>query len=283
MSYDDSDALTAYLRKIGRTPLLTAAEEVELAKRVERGDLAAKQHMIEANLRLVVANAKRYRNQGLPLLDLIQEGTIGLIRAVELFDYRKGFKFSTYSTWWIRQAVTRGLADRGRTIRIPVHVEQDVSTLCQARRQLTASLADEPSAHELANATGFSVERVEDLQRWSATPTSLNLRMDSGKGDGDELGDLIPDEKSPTTEALVTETLRCRALQRALEQLPYRQRSILTARFGLGDGRPQTLDELSITFKITRERVRQIETQALDALRELDEVTETALRDWIAA
>jgi RNA polymerase primary sigma factor len=278
---DDSDALDAFLKQIGRTPLLTRREEVALARRIEKGDLAAKDRMVNANLRLVVSIAKNYRNQGLPFLDLIQEGCVGLIRAVELFDWRKRFKLSTYATWWIRQAIHRALADKGRAIRVPVHVVEQLNRVRVVERGLMAALAHEPSAEDIAaHIDGMDAAEVESLGRLARVTTSLNKPTDE---DGEsEFGDFIPDE-SPTPDDLAGETMRCEALRRALDQLPYRQRMIVAARFGLGDDQPKTLDELSQTWGIQRERVRQLAEQALDALRELDDVTDTALRAWIAA
>jgi RNA polymerase primary sigma factor len=267
VSFYDDKSLSLYLQQIARAKLLTHSEEIALAKRIEKGDLAAKRTLVEANLRLVVANAKHYQHRGLDLLDLIQEGALGLMRAAELYDYRKGFRFSTYATQWLRQSITRGLADRGRAIRVPTQVEAQINELYRARRALTAQLADEPTTEALAALTGFTAEHVEALARWAATPTSLNMPV--GDDEAAELGDVIPDEGAPRPDQQAAVTLESEAIGTALNDLPYRERRILEGRYGLVDDRVQTLDELAGVFKIQREQVRLLELRALDRLREL--------------
>jgi RNA polymerase primary sigma factor len=255
------DGLQVFLQEIGRVPLLTAAQEVELARRIESGDLRAKKHMMEANLRLVVSIAKGYRNQGLPFLDLIQEGTIGLVRAVEKFDHRRGYKFSTYATWWIRQAVARGLADKGRTIRLPVHVVERLNKLTRTERRLTAELGRPPTLLELASELETSSDEVERLLGHAQGPVSL----DKPVGDEEEsaIGHLVADDVADTPEESVWRQLRSEALGEVLDCLSLRERRVLELRYGLGGNDPRTLDEVGREFAITRERVRQIETQSL--------------------
>jgi RNA polymerase primary sigma factor len=260
-----TDSLQLFLKDIGKVSLLTAAQEVELAKRIERGDHRAKQEMVEANLRLVVSIAKRYRNQGLPFLDLIQEGTIGLVRAAEKFDHRKGFKFSTYATWWIRQAVARALADKGRTIRMPVHVVEKLNKILRVERKLRAECGREPTSAEIARELEMSVEEVEQIRRTSQTPVSLERPV--GGDEESEFGHFIEDESEPLPEEVAGLSLRNEALSRALSMLGERERRILEMRFGLNGEAPRTLDEVGRSFKITRERVRQIENQSLKKLR----------------
>jgi RNA polymerase primary sigma factor len=266
-SYEAStDALQLFLGDIGKVQLLTAAQEVSLAKRIERGDHRAAQEMVEANLRLVVSIAKRYRNQGLPLLDLIQEGTIGLVRAVEKFDHRKGFKFSTYATWWIRQAVARSLADKGRTIRIPVHKVEQVNRMLRVDRLLGVKHGRAATSAELAAELGTTPEEVDQLRRMTEIPVSLAKPV----GDGDaELGDLLADDREPLPDTLLETAMRAETLRRLLGTLTIRERQILQCRYGLDGRHPSTLDELGRMFDVTRERIRQIETKSLAKLRAL--------------
>ncbi len=248
-----TDALQLFLKDIGRVPLLTAADEVRLAKRIESGDQEAKRQMVEANLRLVVSIAKGYRGRGLPFLDLIQEGTLGLVRAVEKFDWRRGFKFSTYATWWIRQAVTRALADKGRTIRIPVHVVEKLNQISRAERVLIGQLGREPT--------------VEEILR-SAQPT-VSLEKPVGEEEESELGRFLADETSVAPEVSAEVSLREQALRDLLDQLSYRERRVLELRYGLRGEKPRTLDELGRMFNVTRERIRQVESQSLQKLSSL--------------
>ena len=264
---DTTDGLQLFLRRIGRVKLLTAREEIELAKRIERGDLAAKERLVEANLRLVVSIAKRYRDQGLPFLDLIQEGTLGLVRAAEKFDYRKGFKFSTYSTWWIRQAITRGLADKSRTIRIPVHVGDVLNRVRRAQRKLVAELGREPTLEEIALTAEVRFSDAEMVLRAAETPVSLDRPL--AGNEETEFGQLLADDRSPSPHEQAEETLVKDSLGRALEGLPYRERRVVELRWGLSGEHPRTLDQVGRIFNLTRERVRQIETRALQSLRAL--------------
>ena len=262
-----SDSLQLFLKDIGKVDLLTAAEEVELAKRIERGEHAAKQERIEANLRLVVSIAKRYRNQGLPFLDLIQEGTIGLVRAAEKFDYRKGFKFSTYATWWIRQAVARALADKARTIRMPVHVVEKLNKIMRTERKLRAERGREPSSEEIAFELDLSIDEVEQIRRTSQAPVSLEKPV--GDEEESEFGHFIEDENVPLPDEAADTALRNEALTRALRMLGERERRVLEMRYGLNGEHPRTLDEVGRAFNVTRERIRQIENQSLKKLRAL--------------
>jgi RNA polymerase primary sigma factor len=264
-----TDALQLFLKDVGRVDLLTAAQEVELAKRIERGDHRAKQEMVEANLRLVVSIAKRYRNQGLPFLDLIQEGTIGLVRAAEKFDYRKGFKFSTYATWWIRQAVARALADKARTIRMPVHVVEKLNKIVRSERKMRAELGREPSAAEIARDLELSPEEVEQIRRTAQSPVSLEKPV--GDEEESEFGHFITDESVPLPEDAAEVTLRKETLEKILSQLSQRERRVLELRYGLNGEHPRTLDEVGRAFNVTRERIRQIENQSLKKLRALAE------------
>jgi RNA polymerase primary sigma factor len=264
-----TDSLQLFLKDVGKVDLLTAAQEVELAKRIERGDHRAKQEMVEANLRLVVSIAKRYRNQGLPFLDLIQEGTIGLVRAAEKFDYRKGFKFSTYATWWIRQAVARALADKARTIRMPVHVVEKLNKIMRTERKLRAERGREPSSEEIALELDLSIDEVEQIRRTSQAPVSLEKPV--GDEEESEFGHFIEDESEPLPDEAADTTLRNEALSRALSMLAERERRVLEMRYGLNGEQPRTLDEVGRTFNVTRERIRQIENQSLKKLRALAE------------
>jgi RNA polymerase primary sigma factor len=264
-----TDALQLFLKDVGRVDLLTAAQEVELAKRIERGDHRAKQEMVEANLRLVVSIAKRYRNQGLPFLDLIQEGTIGLVRAAEKFDYRKGFKFSTYATWWIRQAVARALADKARTIRMPVHVVEKLNKIVRSERKLRAELGREPNALEIARDLDLTTDEVEQIRRTAQSPVSLEKPV--GDEEESEFGHFITDESVPLPEDAAEVTLRKETLEKILSQLSQRERRVLELRYGLNGEHPRTLDEVGRTFNVTRERIRQIENQSLKKLRALAE------------
>ncbi len=270
------DALQQFLDGIATTPLLTAAEEIDLAKRIERGDLDAKDHMTRANLRLVVSIAKRYRNQGLPFLDLIQEGTVGLIRAVEKFDHRKGFKFSTYATWWIRQAISRAIADKARTIRIPIHIDNVLKKLDSAQRKLEAHGDRDASIEEIAELAGVDPEEADVIMRAAQQLVSLDKPV-GDDGDAALFGDLIPDEStaSPYDEAM--ESMRDERLYSVLEHLPYRERRVLELRYGLNGEPAQTLDKVAKLFKLTRERTRQIEEAALRKLATLSDAQ--ALRD----
>jgi RNA polymerase primary sigma factor len=262
-----TDALQLFLKDIGKVDLLTAAQEVELAKRIERGDHCAKQEMVEANLRLVVSIAKKYRNQGLPFLDLIQEGTIGLVRAAEKFDYRKGFKFSTYATWWIRQAVARALADKARTIRMPVHVVEKLNKIVRAERKLRAELGREPSSSEIGRELDLSIDEVEHIRRSAQTPVSLEKPV--GDEDESEFGHFLTDENQELPDEAAEVTLRKETLRKILGTLSSRERQVLELRYGLDGQHPRTLDEVGRTFNVTRERIRQIENQSLKKLRAL--------------
>jgi RNA polymerase primary sigma factor len=270
-----TDSLQLFLKDVGKVDLLTAAQEVELAKRIERGDHRAKQEMVEANLRLVVSIAKKYRNQGLPFLDLIQEGTIGLVRAAEKFDYRKGFKFSTYATWWIRQAVARALADKGRTIRMPVHVVEKLNKIVRSERKLRAELCREPTSLEIGLDLELSVEEVEQIRRTAQVPVSLEKPV--GDEEESEFGHFLTDESAPLPDEAAEDTLRKEALMHILETLSARERRVLELRYGLNGEHPRTLDEVGRTFKVTRERIRQIENQSLKKLRAL--IDSEKLRD----
>jgi RNA polymerase primary sigma factor len=262
-----TDSLQLFLKDVGKVDLLTAAQEVELAKRIERGDHRAKQEMVEANLRLVVSIAKRYRNQGLPFLDLIQEGTIGLVRAAEKFDYRKGFKFSTYATWWIRQAVSRSLADKARTIRIPTHVVDKLNAIVHTERQLRSELGRDPSAVEIGRYADLDPDEVDQIRRAAVPPVSLEKPV--GDANETEFGDLLTDDSAQLPDEEVALTLRNEALHRILDALPDRERRILVRRFGLDGRPPSTLGELGRAFNVTRERIRQIETKSLKKLHVL--------------
>jgi RNA polymerase primary sigma factor len=263
------DSLRLYLRSIGRVSLLTAEQEVMLARRIERGDMAAKQQMIEANLRLVVSIAKSYLGRGLTFLDLIQEGSMGLIRAVEKFDYRRGYKFSTYATWWIRQAVTRAIADKGRTIRIPVHMVEKLNKVMHVERQLVQQLGREPTPAEIATELGTTVREVRDVLRMAQQPISLEKPI--GEEEESELGDFVEDHTAESPFEQAADCLRRENLRRALAALPEREREVIEMRFGLSGERPYTLEEVGRAFNVTRERIRQIENHTLKKLEALPE------------
>jgi len=260
-----TDALQLFLKDIGKIRLLTAAREVELAKRIETGDMRAREQMVEANLRLVVSIAKRYRNQGLPFLDLIQEGTIGLVRAVEKFDWRRGYKFSTYATWWISQALTRAIADKARTIRMPVHIVDKHHKIVRSQRALRAELHRDPTTAEIAVDLDIPCDEVERIMRSAQVPISLERPV--GDADESEFGQLLKDEHAPLPDEIAYETLRNEHLHRVLAALTQRERRILELRFGLSGEIPRTLDEVGQAFNVTRERIRQIENQSLKKLR----------------
>jgi len=263
-----TDALQLFLREAARHPLLTAAQEVALAKQIERGDPIAKQRMIQSNLRLVVSIAKNYRNQGLPFLDLIQEGTLGLIRAVEKFDWRRGFKFSTYATWWIRQAVARALADKSRMIRMPVHVVERVHKLNRAERRLWTELGREPTLAEIAEEANITLDQAEEVR---GAPRATSLDAPVGEDEDAVLGDFVSGEE-PLPDELVEDTLRSEAIAAALGSLPERHRDVIVLRYGLDEADPRTLGEIGVHLGITRERVRQIEVEALGRLAALQEM-----------
>ncbi len=263
------DSLRLYLRAIGRVALLSAAEEIDLAKRIERGDCLAKQQMVEANLRLVVSIAKRYLGRGLSFLDLIQEGSLGLIRAVEKFDHRRGYKFSTYATWWIRQSVTRAIADKGRTIRIPVHMVEKLNKVIGAERQLVQELGREPTPAEVATELGCSQHEVREILRLAQQPVSLEKPV--GDEDDSPLGDFVEDQAAESPFELAARRMRDENVGRALAVLPRREREVLELRFGLTGQRPQTLEEVGQAFNVTRERIRQIENHTLKKLELLPE------------
>ena len=259
-----NDPVRMYLREIGRVPLLTAAQEVSLAKRIERRDMNAKAILIEANLRLVVSVAKRYVGRGLAFLDLIQEGNLGLIRAVEKFDYRKGYKFSTYATWWIRQAITRAIADQARTIRIPVHMVETINRLSRVQRQLLQDLGREPTIAEIAKELEVTPERVREIQKVAQEPVSLETPV--GEDEDSELGDLIEDAAIQSPSDAVAGLMRREELEAILGQLTHRERKVLELRFGLRGEEPRTLEEVGQRFGVTRERIRQIEAKTLGLL-----------------
>ena len=263
------DSLRLYLRSIGRVELLTADQEIELAQRIERGDMVAKRHMVEANLRLVVSIAKGYLGRGLSFLDLIQEGSLGLIRAVEKFDYRRGYKFSTYATWWIRQAVTRAIADKARTIRIPVHMVEKLNRVTHVERQLVQRLGREPEPAEVAKELKVSVREVRDILRLAQMPVSLEKPV--GDEDESELGDFVADAATEEPFATATESLQREDIQKALDALPQRERQVIELRYGLRGHEPLTLEEVGRAFGVTRERVRQIESNTLKKLKQLPE------------
>jgi len=259
------DPVRMYLKEIGKIPLLTSEEEIELAKRIEQGDEEAKKRLAEANLRLVVSIAKRYVGRGMMFLDLIQEGNLGLLKAVEKFDYRKGYKFSTYATWWIRQAITRAIADQARTIRIPVHMVETINKLVRVSRQLMQELGREPTPEEIAQEMGISEDKVRDIMKIAQEPVSLETPI--GEEEDSHLGDFIPDEDAPAPAEAAAFTLLKEQLMDVLDTLTPREEKVLRLRFGLDDGRARTLEEVGKEFDVTRERIRQIEAKALRKLR----------------
>ena len=259
------DPVRMYLKDIGKVPLLSAEEEIELAKRMEEGDEQAKKKLAEANLRLVVSIAKRYVGRGMLFLDLIQEGNLGLIKAVEKFDYTKGYKFSTYATWWIRQAITRAIADQARTIRIPVHMVETINKLIRVQRQLLQELGREPSPEEIAEQMNMPVDRVREILKISQEPVSLETPI--GEEEDSHLGDFIQDENVPVPAEAAAFTLLKEQLVEVLDTLTEREKKVLTLRFGLDDGKARTLEEVGKEFDVTRERIRQIEAKALRKLR----------------
>ena len=259
------DPVRMYLKEIGKISLLTAEEEVEIAKRMEAGDESAKKELAEANLRLVVSIAKRYVGRGMSFLDLIQEGNLGLMKAVDKFDYTKGFKFSTYATWWIRQAITRAIADQARTIRIPVHMVETINKLVRVQRQLVQDLGRDPLPEEIAAEMNLDVDRVREIQKIAQEPVSLETPI--GEEEDSHLGDFIPDDEILSPQDAATFTLLKEQLNTVLETLTEREKKVLTLRFGLDDGRARTLEEVGKEFDVTRERIRQIEAKALRKLR----------------
>lgn len=259
------DPVKVYLKEIGRVPLLTSDEEIELAKRMAEGDPAARKRLSEANLRLVVSIAKRYVGRGMQFLDLIQEGNLGLIKAVEKFDYTKGYKFSTYATWWIRQAITRAIADQARTIRIPVHMVETINKVVRVERQLLQELGRQPQANEIAAQMGMSVEKVREIMKVAQEPVSLETPI--GEEEDSHLGDFIPDDDAPAPADAASHTMLREQLSDVLKSLTPREEKVLRLRFGLDDGRPRTLEEVGKEFNVTRERIRQIEAKALRKLR----------------
>ena len=259
------DPVKLYLKEIGKIELLTPEEEIELAKRIEKGDEEAKAKLMKANLRLVVSIAKRYVGRGLLFLDLIQEGNLGLLRAVEKFDYRKGYKFSTYATWWIRQAITRAIADQARTIRIPVHMVETINKLMRVSRDLVQELGREPTPAEIAEKMGLSEQKVKDILKVAQEPISLETPI--GKEEDSHLGDFLPDEDSPAPPKVASNILLREHLEELLSGLSERERNVLKLRFGLEDGHPHTLEEVGKKFNVTRERIRQIEAKALRKLK----------------
>ena len=273
----DDDSVRMYLREIGRIPLLKTEEEVQLAKRIERGDKVAKKKLAEANLRLVVSIAKKYIGRGLSLLDLIQEGNTGLMRAVEKFDYKKGYKFSTYATWWIRQAITRAIADQARTIRIPVHMIETINKLIRVQRQLVQDLGREPTAEEIAQEMGLDVEKVEHIMKISQETVSLESPV--GEEEDSKLGDFIEDDKNLSPEENTINQLLKGHVNEFLSELSPREQKILRMRFGLDDGRTHTLEEVGQEFGVTRERIRQIEAKSLQKLKKHDRSID--LKDYL--
>lgn len=276
-SHIATDPIRAYLHEIGRIPLLTGPEEVILAKRIEKGDQIAIDHLITANLRLVVSIAKKYSRRGLDLLDLIQEGNMGLMRAVEKFDYKKGFKFSTYATWWIRQAITRAIADQARTIRIPVHMIETINKLSKVTTELSSKYGRKPKPREIAKEMDIPVSKVHEILKISQRPASLETYI--GEDKDSMLSDIIPDEVSASPSEIATRSFLRMQINESLEELTDRERKVLELRFGLKDGVSRTLEEVGHEFKVTRERIRQIESKALKRLRSKD--IEIKLKDYL--
>lgn len=262
---DINDPVKMYLKEIGKVPLLSREEEIELAKKIENGDETAKKQLAEANLRLVVSIAKKYIGSGMSFLDLIQEGNLGLIKALDKFDYTKGYKFSTYATWWIRQSITRAIADQGRTIRIPVHMIENINKLIRIQKQLIQELGREPYPEEIAEIMKMDVDKVRDIMKISQKPISLDTPI--GEEENSQLGDFIEDENIDTPVDIATHTLLKEQLIHVMETLTPREQEVLRLRFGLDDGRTRTLEEVGVKFNVTRERIRQIETKALRKLR----------------
>ena len=271
------DPVRMYLKEIGTVPLLTAEEELRLAKRKAEGDQTAKERLIEANLRLVVSIAKRYTGRGMSFLDLVQEGNLGLIKGVEKFDYTKGYKLSTYATWWIRQSVTRALADQARTIRVPVHMVETINKMSKMQRKLTLELGYEPSVPELANALDISEEKVMEIMQIAREPASLETPI--GEADDSNLGDFVADSNAVTPEGNVESVMLREHIDTLLEDLKERERQVIVLRFGLEDGHPRTLEEVGKEFNVTRERIRQIEAKALRKLR--NPVRSKRIRDFL--
>lgn len=262
---DVNDPVKMYLKEIGKVPLLTREEEIELAKKIENGDEIAKKKLAEANLRLVVSIAKKYIGSGMSFLDLIQEGNLGLIKALDKFDYTKGYKFSTYATWWIRQSITRAIADQGRTIRIPVHMIENINKLIRIQKQLIQELGREPYPEEIAKIMKMDVDKVRDIMKIAQKPISLDTPV--GEEENSQLGDFIEDENIDTPVDIATHTLLREQLIHVMETLTPREQEVLRLRFGLDDGRTRTLEEVGVKFNVTRERIRQIESKALRKLR----------------
>jgi RNA polymerase primary sigma factor len=277
MKSPTNDPVRMYLKEIGKVRLLTAAEEVQLAKKIEVGDMDAKKRLVEANLRLVVSIAKKYVGRGLLFLDLIQEGNLGLIRAVEKFDYKKGFKFSTYATWWIRQAITRAIADQARTIRIPVHMVETINKLIRVQRQLLQKLGREPSPEEIAEQMDVTPDRVREIMKISQEPVSLETPI--GEEEDSHLGDFIEDQEVEAPSDAASFTMLQEQLQEVLNTLNERERKVIQLRFGLSDGHPRTLEEVGREFGVTRERIRQIESKTLSKLRHPNR--STVLKDFL--
>ena len=272
-----SDPVRLYFQEMGKVPLLTGVEEVSLARRIERGDAAARQKLIESNLRLVVSIARRHVGRGMPLLDLIQEGNLGLMRAVEKFDYRRGFKFSTYATWWIRQAITRAMADQSRTIRVPVHMVEHIQTFVRVQRLLVQEIGREPTPEEIATEMGVTLAKVREIQRISQEPASLHQAV-GDEGDS-QLGDFVEDTQSAAPAEEVAGIVQREEVVAVLGLLSYRERHVLRLRFGLDDGRPRTLEEVGQVFGVTRERIRQIESRTLAKLKAIREAQ--CLQDYL--
>ncbi len=272
-----NDPVRMYLKEIGKVRLLTAAEEVQLAKRIEKGDMNAKSRLVEANLRLVVSIAKKYVGRGMLFLDLIQEGNLGLIRAVEKFDYKKGYKFSTYATWWIRQAITRAIADQARTIRIPVHMVETINKLIRVQRQLLQKYGREPTAEEIAKQMEFTPDKVREIMKISQEPVSLETPI--GEEEDSHLGDFIEDSDVEAPSDAASFTMLQEQLNEVLNTLNDRERKVIQLRFGLQDGHPRTLEEVGREFGVTRERIRQIESKTLSKLRHPNR--SSALRDFL--